>query len=167
MTRRSWHGIDDQSIAEDNLWVFQVPASALTDVDNASLTFSATLASGAALPGWLSFDAATRTFVGTPPLNYTGSLNLKVTASDGSFSASDTFTLTVTPINDASVVALPITDQNVAEGVAWSFAGPGRRLFRHRSRRPDLHGSHVRCDPRFPRGLRSMPRRARSRARRL
>ena len=117
-------GIEDQSIAEDNLWVFQVPATALTDVDNASLTFSATLASGAALPGWLSFDAATRTFVGTPPLNYTGSLDLKVTASDGALSASDTFTLTITPINDAPVVALPIIDQNAAEGVAWSFAVP-------------------------------------------
>ena len=66
-------------------------------MDNASLTYKATLASGAALPGWLSFDAATRTFSGTPPQNFNGSIDLKVTASDGSFSTSDTFTLTVTP----------------------------------------------------------------------
>ena len=117
-------GIDNQSISEDILWIFQVPAAAFTDVDNAGLTYSATLASGATLPGWLSFDVETRTFVGTPPLNYTGSLDLKVTASDGALSTSGTFMLTVTPVNDAPVVAIPIADQNAAEGVAWSFTVP-------------------------------------------
>ena len=79
---------------------------------------------GSALPSWLAFNATTRTFVGTPPLNFTGALDLKVTASDGSLSASDTFTLTITPVNDAPVVALPIADQSVAEGTAWSFQVP-------------------------------------------
>ena len=75
--------VADQTVAEDASWTFQVPAGAFTDVDNASLTYKATLASGAALPSWLSFDAATRTFSGTPPQNYNGTIDLTVTASDG------------------------------------------------------------------------------------
>jgi hypothetical protein len=49
------------------------------------------------LPSWLSFTAATRTFSGTPPLDFAGNINLTVTASDGSLSVADTFALTVTP----------------------------------------------------------------------
>ena len=109
-------------------------------MDNASLTYKATLASGAALPGWLSFDAATRTFSGTPPQNFNGSLDIKVTASDGSLSDSDTFTLTVTPVNDAPVVAAPIADQRVDRGHAVVVPGSGRRVHGCRRRQPDLHG---------------------------
>ena len=115
--------IADQAVAEDTLWTFQVPAGAFTDVDNSSLTYR-DAGSGAALPGWLSFDAATRTFSGTPPLNYTGSLDFKVTASDSSLSVSDTFTLTVTPVNDAPMVSVPVADQRVAEDTPWSFQVP-------------------------------------------
>ena len=116
--------IADQAVAEDTLWTFQVPAGAFTDVDNSSLTYRATLASGAALPGWLSFDAATRTFSGTPPQNFNGSLDFKVTASDSSLSVSDTFTLTVTPVNDAPMMSVPVADQRVAEDTPWSFQVP-------------------------------------------
>ena len=41
---------------------------AFSDVDNTPLTYTATLADGTtAIPGWLIFDSATRTFSGTPP----------------------------------------------------------------------------------------------------
>jgi Putative Ig domain len=50
---------------------------------------------GTALPGWLSFNASTRTFSGTPPQDFNGTLDLKVTASDGALTAADTFTLTI------------------------------------------------------------------------
>ena len=42
------------------------------DVDSSSLTYTATLRNGAALPSWLTFDAATRTFSGTPPQDFNG-----------------------------------------------------------------------------------------------
>nr|WP_245266426.1 hypothetical protein [Bradyrhizobium sp. WSM1743] len=45
------------------------------------------------------------TFTGTPPANYNGTLNIKVTARDGALSVSDTFALTITPVNDAPVVS--------------------------------------------------------------
>ncbi len=122
-------GIDNQSVAEDTLWSYQVPTGAFSDVDDSSLTYSAVLADGSPLPPWLAFDAPTRTFVGTPPLNFTGVISLKVTAGDGSFGASDTFTLTVTPVNDAPVVATPIADRAVAEGSLWSFQVPADAFF--------------------------------------
>jgi Ca2+-binding RTX toxin-like protein len=93
--------IADQSSAEDALWSFTLPAGTFADVDGNALTYSATLGSGAALPSWLSFNAATKTFSGTPPANFNGAIDLKVTVSDGSLSVSDTFTLTVTAVNDA------------------------------------------------------------------
>ena len=91
----------DQFIAEDTAWTFQVPTNAFADVDSSTLTYTATLSDGVALPAWLTFDAATRTFSGTPPQDFNGALELKVTASDGSLSVSDTFTLTIDPVNDA------------------------------------------------------------------
>jgi hypothetical protein len=97
--------IPDQSVAEDTAWSFQLAANAFTDADGDPLTYAASLSDGSALPAWLAFNAATRTFSGTPPLNYNGALDLKVTASDAFFSGSDAFRLTVTPVNDAPVLA--------------------------------------------------------------
>jgi VCBS repeat-containing protein len=96
--------IADQASDEDALWTFPVPAGTFTDVDHgALLTYSATLGNGDPLPSWLTFDADTQTFSGTPPTNFNGMLDLKVTASDGTESVSDTFQLTIVPVNDAPV----------------------------------------------------------------
>jgi len=87
--------IADQSSASGAAWSYQVPAGAFTDIESATLTYSATLDNNAPLPAWLTFTAATRTFSGTPPADFPGSLSLKVTASDGALSVSDTFALIV------------------------------------------------------------------------
>jgi VCBS repeat-containing protein len=97
--------IADQSSPEDMLWTFQVPANAFSDVDSAGLTYSATLGDGDPLPPWLNFDSSTRTFSGTPPSDFNGSIDLKVIVSDGEFSTSDVFTLTVTAVNDPPALA--------------------------------------------------------------
>ncbi|CDZ30880.1 DUF5801 repeats-in-toxin domain-containing protein [Neorhizobium galegae] len=94
------HAIADQSIAEEGTISFQVPGDTFSDVDSA-LTYTATLGDGSALPAWLHFDAATRTFSGVAPLNYNGSFDVKVTATDGLNDVSDTFSIAVTPVNDA------------------------------------------------------------------
>jgi VCBS repeat-containing protein len=95
--------LSDQAFDEDTAVNFTVPAGAFTDLDGATLTYSAALESGGALPSWLSFDPATRTFSGTPPTNFNGVLDIRVTASDGALSANDVFKLTITPVNDAPV----------------------------------------------------------------
>ncbi|WP_298938447.1 tandem-95 repeat protein [uncultured Ruegeria sp.] len=92
-----------QSSAEDQSVSFALPANAFTDMDGDTLTLSATLADGTALPGWLVFDAASGSFSGTPPQDFHGTVNVMVTASDGSLSASSSFLLDVTPVNDAPV----------------------------------------------------------------
>ena len=115
--------IADQAIVEDTPWVFQVPAGAFTDVDSV-LTFSATLANNAPLPLWLSFDAQTRTFSGTPPQDFNGQLDLKVAASDGQYAVSDTFALTIAPVNDAPTLSVPIADQSSLEDQPWTFQVP-------------------------------------------
>ena len=94
-----------QTSAEDEAVSFTLPANAFTDVDGDALTLSATLLGGAALPGWLVFDAVAGSFSGTPPQDFNGILNVMVTASDGSLSSSETFTLEITPVNDAPVAA--------------------------------------------------------------
>jgi hypothetical protein len=113
--------VPDQASNEDVAWSYQVPAGTFSDADGDTLTFTATLSTGAALPSWLSFNSATQTFSGTPPQDFAGNVSLTVTASDGSASVSDTFVLTVSAVNDAPVVSAAIADQAIAENAAWSY----------------------------------------------
>jgi hypothetical protein len=83
---------------------YTVPASIFTDIDGDVLTYTASLADNSSLPSWLNFDAATRTFSGTPSLTDAGVLSIKVIANDGQLSANQVFTLTV---NDFVVVNHP------------------------------------------------------------
>lgn len=46
------------------------------------LVLKAELVDGRALPAWLRFDARSKTFEGTPPLDFGGKLEIRVTARD-------------------------------------------------------------------------------------
>jgi T1SS-143 domain-containing protein len=95
----------DQSTNIYSAMNFQVPAGSFTDPDGDTLSYSAT-----GLPSWLSFDAATRTFSGTPSATAIGSTTVRVTATDaGGLSVFDEFVVTV---NDAPVT---LTGTAVAE----------------------------------------------------
>ncbi|MBN3922907.1 cadherin-like domain-containing protein [Nostoc sp. NMS4] len=94
--------ISDKIATEDTPFSFALPANTFTDVDAAgSLTYSATLENGNPIPSWLIFNGTT--FSGTPTNDNVGSLNIKVTASDGTATVSDIFALTVLNTNDAPV----------------------------------------------------------------
>jgi Ca2+-binding RTX toxin-like protein len=99
------NAITNQTTLEDGFFSFAILGNTFTDVDAGdSLTYAATLANGNALPTWLSFDANTRTFSGTPNDPDNGTISIKVTATDTSnASANNTFNLAVTPVNDAPV----------------------------------------------------------------
>jgi Ca2+-binding RTX toxin-like protein len=116
----------NQTALEDTAFTFAVPGSTFTDVDLGDvLIYNATLAAGSALPAWLSFNPNSGTFSGTPVNANVGSLEVNVTATDtGNLSASDTFGLTVTNVNDAPTVANPIVDQSAHTGVAFTFTVP-------------------------------------------
>ena len=116
--------INDYSSDEDSAIAFSVPEGTFVDPDGDTLTYSATQAGGGALPGWLTFNAETRTFSGTPPTNYNGFVDVRVTASDGTLSASDDFRLTITAVNDAPVAAVLLPDVSSAEDTAVNFTAP-------------------------------------------
>ena len=107
---------------EDQPVFLTIPAGSFFDVDNDKLTYSAKLLSGAALPAWLSFDG--QTFRGTPPTNFNGALDIRVTARDGALSANDVFRLTIAPVNDAPVLVNPLADVTVQEDNAVSITFP-------------------------------------------
>ncbi|MBR1157190.1 tandem-95 repeat protein [Bradyrhizobium sp. JYMT SZCCT0428] len=104
------NAIADQSSPEDTAWNFTIPSNAFSDVDDDALAYVAS-----ALPDWLTFSAATRSFSGIPPANFSGQVALKVIASDGLLSASDTFALTITPVNDPPMVSGPVVLRAIAE----------------------------------------------------
>ncbi len=104
---------------------YQVPANTFSaDPDGDALSYSATLQGGGTLPSWLSFDTASRTFSGNPPSGV-GSYNLTVTANDGNGgTVSSTFTLTLTTVNDAPVLANPLGPQTMSGPGVWSYTVP-------------------------------------------
>jgi len=115
------NAIPDRSVVKLNPFSYQVAANAFTDIDGDTLTYTAQLSGGGALPAWLSFDVNTRTFSGTPQPGDVGTIAVEVTANDGLLSASDTFNITVTNTNFAPTVANTIPDQAVNEDAAFNF----------------------------------------------
>ena len=88
--------IDDQTATVGAAFNYTVPANTFADTDAAdTLTYTATQSDDSGLPSWLSFDAATRTFSGTPATANVGTLEVTVTASDGIDSVGDTFDIVV------------------------------------------------------------------------
>ena len=111
----------DQLFDEDTAFSYQIEEGSFTDVDNDALTLAATLADGTALPDWIAFDAATRTFSGTPPTDFNGTVSVTVTASDGEASVSDTFDIVIAEIADAPRLVAPLPDQSFMEDPEEGF----------------------------------------------
>ncbi|WP_247429529.1 DUF4082 domain-containing protein [Bradyrhizobium sp. 139] len=95
----------DQTAIVGTSFSLTLPAGTFTDVDSGeSLAYTATAADGTALPAWLTFNASTRTFSGTPTSSNAGTLSIKTSATDlGGLSASETFNLTVTTASSPTV----------------------------------------------------------------
>lgn len=109
--------VADQVALSQYEFAFQLPASTFHDPDPAPfdvLTYTATLSGGGALPAWLTFDAANRLFVGTPSAGDTGTLTVRVTASDGSLTAWDEFTITIVDPSLSTVAHFADGDGNDA-----------------------------------------------------
>ena len=89
--------IPDQAAAVGAAFSYQFPDTTFTDEDTGdTLSYAATKADGTMLPTWLGFTAGTRTFAGTPQAADTGTVSVKVTATDSnSGSVSDEFDITV------------------------------------------------------------------------
>ena len=85
----------DQTATAGTAFSYAFPANTFSDTAD-TLTYTATKADDTALPTWLSFDAATRTFSGTPTSADIGTLSIRVTATNSTNqSVSDTFSIVV------------------------------------------------------------------------
>ncbi len=96
-------GLTNQSRVDNANFTYVIPSTAFVDIDgNQSdaydgLTFSATLANGDPLPGWLTFIPATKSFGYTSEAAAIGTnVDIRVTASDGQSSASANFMISIT-----------------------------------------------------------------------
>ncbi|WP_409334744.1 DUF4082 domain-containing protein [Bradyrhizobium neotropicale] len=131
------HGADDAPVlatqtANQNATVgssfsLVLPANTFTDVDAGdTLTYTATSANGTALPGWLSFNASTRTFSGTPTSANVGTASIKVTATDLAGAAtSETFNIAVSggPADTAPTAVADVADATEKGGIANGSGG--------------------------------------------
>ncbi len=101
-----------------------LPANTFTDPQSETLTYTATQSNGQALPSWLSFNAATKTFAGTVPIGV-ASLTLKITATDTSgLSTAETFGVTVPAV--APTVTGQTANQTWLQGQKISLALPAK-----------------------------------------
>jgi Ca2+-binding RTX toxin-like protein len=118
--------IADQTVLEDAPLSAVVPANTFADQDSGDvLTYSASLAGGSALPTWLTFDPVSGAFSGTPDNAQVGTIGLRVTATDSmNASVSDIFNLTITNVNDAPTVAVPVADQFATKDISFTFVVP-------------------------------------------
>lgn len=115
--------IADQTFTGSGNKTFAFAANTFADADSGdTLTYTATQVGGSALPAWLSFSSATRTFSGNPSGSDVTPLQIRVTANDGNGGTiTDDFQLTLTNVSDPTAVANAIPDQ--------TFTGSGNKSF--------------------------------------
>jgi hypothetical protein len=88
--------------AEGRPFQLQIPADAFSDPDGDALQYAATREDGSPLPAWLTFDATSRTFSGTPQATDAGTVRVGITASDASgATATNVFAIFVSPASTA------------------------------------------------------------------
>jgi len=97
--------IPDQSATGGTVFSLQLPAGTFSDIDGDTLTYSATVVDPdwgyMPLPDWLGFNAATRTFHGTPGSEDAGDLMLAVLATDSHEATNNSaFRLSVAPLQE-------------------------------------------------------------------
>jgi hypothetical protein len=94
--------IPNQPAAEDTPFSFIIDANTFNDADGDTLTYTASLAGGAPLPNWLTFNPSTGEFTGTPSNSDVGAISVGVIANDGNGGAvADSFEIAVANTNDA------------------------------------------------------------------
>jgi hypothetical protein len=111
---------------------FSVPAGTFTDPLGEALTYTVSGANGAALPGWLSFNAQTLTFSGTAPAASATPTSIVLTATnrDGG-KASETIALTVkappAPAFKAGTLSASAYSGQAVSIAAGTFADPSHQ----------------------------------------
>ena len=98
--------VPDQLATENQAFSYSVAIDAFSDAPSDvaagdTLSYAASRDDGTPLPAWLTFDALTRTFSGTPAKADVGSVGIMITATDkAGASGSDTFAISVIASHD-------------------------------------------------------------------
>ena len=109
------HPIANLEATAGTAFSFTFPENTFEDADDETLTYTATRKSGDALPAWLAFATATRTFSGTPAEADIGTITVKLTATDSAgASASDVFNITVGEVDTTAPEVAYIARQSPA-----------------------------------------------------
>ncbi|KAJ6245003.1 hypothetical protein M0813_20712 [Anaeramoeba flamelloides] len=113
--------IANQTKSVNSYLEYQFDANCFNDPEGVELTYSATLADGSQLPGWLQFHSHNRTFGGTVPADSDCDefWEIKVIASDGCNNISSVFRLTST--NDDPSVNKAIGDYSYNANSQFQF----------------------------------------------
>ena len=140
--------LTSQVATEDQPFTYQIPTDTFRDIDTGdTLALSAALANDSPLPTWLSFDAATGTFSGTPGNDQVGTTTVRLTATDQVGAAVDTdLTIEVINVNDAPQVAqqenILLQDVREAHGQI-SVTDPDGDLLSYSLSGGPAHGSFI------------------------
>lgn len=112
-----------ESVIQDKLLQFTLPADLFNDVDDTVLTLSAFTGPGVPLPSWLTFNAASRTFVGTPSNKDVGVRQFIVRATDPAGAFGDVpVTIDIINVNDKPT-SIQVVGNPVPENVMGAFVG--------------------------------------------
>lgn len=119
----------DEVLLEGEAINLTLDPSTFTDPDafiGETLTYSASLTDGSALPAWLTFDAATLTFSSLQGASTAGTLTLRVLATDAAgLTAEALFNLDVQSANTAPVLNAPLASQLAVANSALTYVIPG------------------------------------------
>ncbi len=116
--------IPNQTAPAGTAFNYAFPDTTFSDTDGDTLTYMATKSDDTALPTWLSFDAGTRIFSGTPQAADVATVSVKVTASDGKGgSVSDEFDITVAAAGQSEITLVGNAGQPTGERHTASFQG--------------------------------------------
>ena len=122
--------IPDQTFSGSGDWIYQIPSNTFTDREGNGLTYTVEIVDNNAgdnptftLPAGVTFDEATRRFIGDKDSIQNGDYYFKVTATDSASAiVSDIFQVTFTDVeNSAPVVANPIDRVAIASGTSGTI----------------------------------------------
>jgi hypothetical protein len=123
------NAIPDQTAVVSVPFTFTFAADTFTDPNGDPLTYTATKSDGTPLPAWLSFNAGTRTFSGTPGAGDVGMTTVRVFANDGQGNiVSDDFVINVVaselPFNENFEGALDARIQQKTAQIELTMTNP-------------------------------------------
>ncbi|HHQ49041.1 MAG TPA: hypothetical protein ENK19_09200, partial [Acidobacteria bacterium] len=118
--------VPDQTVLEDSPFDLTLPADLFTDTDGDAVRMRVGVGGAdSAWPAWLQYDAATRTFSGTPRNEDVGAFDVIVQGMDTKgASGFYGFRIEVLNTNDAPQAFRPIEDRAVMEDAPFTFTVP-------------------------------------------